>query len=297
MKGIIMKCKHIVFLGVLMTTLGGFKSICADVNVQVSANFSDLNNYGEWVSNAEYGTVWRPDADPEWRPFTYGHWVYSDNEWIWDSDEPFGWIVCHYGNWLYDNNQGWVWVPGYTWSSARVSWRVTDDEVGWAPLPPEPRRGYHHNEIALQWSFVPMPFFSDIEVRNHIAIRSHPVSKRVSVHMYDGPPRIDVVRRVTRIPVVNSRISRVQVTTSDRPLIRMEVENRERPRGEVPVGPRYKRVTVQPTGRLNESGQSRVRIESRNTRPETKVKVKVRDKRDNNNDKSDDNNEEQKRVK
>jgi hypothetical protein len=32
-----------------------------------------------------------------------------------------------------------VWVPGYTWAPAWVSWRSNDDYVGWAPLPPEAR--------------------------------------------------------------------------------------------------------------------------------------------------------------
>jgi len=31
---------------------------------------------------------------------------------------------------------GWVWVPGYEWAPAWVSWRYGDEYVGWAPLPP-----------------------------------------------------------------------------------------------------------------------------------------------------------------
>ena len=32
---------------------------------------------------------------------------------------------------------GWVWVPGYTWAPAWVSWRYGDGYAGWAPLPPD----------------------------------------------------------------------------------------------------------------------------------------------------------------
>ena len=32
---------------------------------------------------------------------------------------------------------GWVGVPGNEWAPAWVSWRKSDDYVGWAPLPPE----------------------------------------------------------------------------------------------------------------------------------------------------------------
>jgi hypothetical protein len=35
------------------------------------------------------------------------------------------------------NDTGWVWVPGSEWAPAWVSWRESDDYIGWAPLPPE----------------------------------------------------------------------------------------------------------------------------------------------------------------
>ena len=34
-----------------------------------------------------------------------------------------------------------MWVPGYTWAPAWVSWRTGDDDVGWAPLPPDSDEG------------------------------------------------------------------------------------------------------------------------------------------------------------
>src|SRR5437773_2233500 len=73
----------------------------------------------------------------DWRPYTDGHWVYTDVGWTWVSEEPFGWATYHYGRWTRLRNIGWVWVPGDEWAPAWVSWRKNNDYVGWAPLPPE----------------------------------------------------------------------------------------------------------------------------------------------------------------
>src|SRR5438132_1412444 len=43
----------------------------------------------------------------------------------------------HYGRWTRLRGTGWCWVPGRQWAPAWVSWRESDEHVGWAPLPPE----------------------------------------------------------------------------------------------------------------------------------------------------------------
>jgi len=295
-----MRVQNIVFLCLAVMVLTGFTVSRADVvvgarvNLNTNVNFSELNDYGEWVIVPGYGTVWRPDADPGWRPFTYGHWVYTNDGWLWDSDEPFGWIVCHYGNWAYDDDQGWVWLPGYEWSPARVRWHVTDHEIGWAPLFPEPRHGYHQNVIQLQWTFAPLPFFTSVEVRRHIAFRDNPAPRGVRVQVSAGPPQREFVQRSMRTPIVSIALNKVRVTTREHPLVRVEVQNRERPSIEVPVGPKYKRVTVQsqPESRAISSEQkARVDVQGtqdnkdkqnnnrdNNGRGKKKVKVEVHDR-------------------
>lgn len=102
--------------------------------------FAELGRFGDWFETNEYGFVWQPAAlntDPGWRPYTRGRWLNSDQGWTWLSDEPFGWAVYHYGRWVLLANQGWVWVPGDDWGPAWVSWRQSDEYLGWAPLPPE----------------------------------------------------------------------------------------------------------------------------------------------------------------
>jgi hypothetical protein len=102
--------------------------------------YDRLQSDGQWFNDATYGSVWQPkiaSTDQQWRPYTDGRWVYTDRGWTWISNENFGWAAYHYGRWARLSERGWVWVPGSTWAPAWVSWRQSDDYVGWAPLPPE----------------------------------------------------------------------------------------------------------------------------------------------------------------
>src|SRR5438132_3559004 len=103
--------------------------------------YTQLDRYGDWRETSDYGYVWQPRQAQSrtWRPYTDGHWVYTDVGWACVSEEPFGWATYHYGRWTRLRNIGWVWVPGDEWAPAWVSWRKSSDYVGWAPLPPEAR--------------------------------------------------------------------------------------------------------------------------------------------------------------
>jgi hypothetical protein len=315
-----MKFRNLIFSSMVVTFLGSCAIINAEVTVSASFkvnafdHFSELNDYGEWVMVPGYGTVWRPDAGPDWRPFQYGHWVYSNEGWVWDSDEPFGWIVCHYGNWFYDDVQGWVWLPGNTWSPARVKWYVTDNEIGWEPLFPEHRPGHHWDKVHMQWTFCPVQFFTEVEVRNHVSFHAKPNSGEAGIHVYVGPPRREFVQRVAPRPIVSISLNKALVTTNNRSLVRVEIGNRERPHVEVPIGPMYKRATVRsdvPESRTTvhvnheERGQPavvhektdnpRVIVQPQSNQAERKVRVEVQSRRqdkenvDNNQDNNRDN--------
>ena len=104
--------------------------------------YRKLEPYGAWRETDDYGYVWQPRASQQsrdWRPYTNGRWAYTDAGWTWVSEEPFGWATYHYGRWTRLRDVGWVWVPGEEWAPAWVSWRSGDNNVGWAPLPPEAR--------------------------------------------------------------------------------------------------------------------------------------------------------------
>ena len=38
---------------------------------------------------------------------------------------------------MFEPTSGWMWIPGNEWAPAWVDWRRGDEDVGWAPLPPE----------------------------------------------------------------------------------------------------------------------------------------------------------------
>ena len=100
---------------------------------------------GNWVEAGDYGYCFRPRVSGDWQPYRDGHWVWTDRGWYWDSNEPFGWATYHYGRWVDIAGTGWCWVPGNQWAPAWVSWRESDEYVGWAPLPPEAEVSVHQS--------------------------------------------------------------------------------------------------------------------------------------------------------
>jgi len=125
-----------------------------DTNVSFQTFYDQLASQGTWIQTDQYGYVFQPtESDPNWRPYTYGHWVNTDAGMSWVSNEPFGWATDHYGRWVNLDGYGWVWVPGYTWAPAWVSWRDGDDDVGWAPLPPDSDVGIDFFDDYFDWGF------------------------------------------------------------------------------------------------------------------------------------------------
>jgi hypothetical protein len=145
--------------------------VSVDLNVQGGVGFDTfrgpLQPYGDWVVVGNYGQVWRPHVAAGWRPYYYGRWEWTNEGWFWASDEPWGWAAYHYGRWAYDPYYGWVWVPGNEWAPAWVSWRVSGDVVGWAPLAP----GFSayvtaYPFVDFWWTFVPSGRFCSIPVHS-----------------------------------------------------------------------------------------------------------------------------------
>ena len=105
-------------------------------NISFQVFYDALAPYGEWLNVEGYGYCWRPTVDENWAPYTDGSWAYTDAGWTWCGNEKWSWAPYHYGRWTQLENLGWIWVPGYEWAPAWVSWRDSDEYVGWAPLPP-----------------------------------------------------------------------------------------------------------------------------------------------------------------
>jgi hypothetical protein len=75
--------------------------------------YYDLDQYGEWQTDPDYGAVWVPTGVAVgWAPYHYGHWVWVGPwGWTWVEDEPWGFAPFHYGRWAYVRGY-WGWVPG-----------------------------------------------------------------------------------------------------------------------------------------------------------------------------------------
>ncbi|RWO29040.1 DUF6600 domain-containing protein [Mesorhizobium sp.] len=156
-----------------------------DVSVSISTFYDKLSSHGDWVSYRG-ATVFVPvDVADDWRPYTIGHWVYTEQHgWLWVSDEPFGWATYHYGRWGYADDIGWYWVPGTRWAPAWVSWRREREHVIWAPLPPRRDPDLISIEVTIDttpdfyWVVVPTREFlaDDISV---VVIRDEPEFVRI----------------------------------------------------------------------------------------------------------------------
>jgi hypothetical protein len=151
-----------------------------------------LSPYGEWTNIGSYGPVWRPRVAAGWRPYYYGHWTWTDEGWLWVSDEPWGWGPYHYGRWGWDASYGWFWVPGYQWAPAWVTWRYSADVVGWAPLGPGwslYATGYP--AFYNWWTFVPCGSFAGYPVYGV----AYPARYYPSYFQrtYPAPPRASVM--------------------------------------------------------------------------------------------------------
>jgi hypothetical protein len=99
----------------------------------------DLDEHGTWVTTAEYGTVWKPNAKPDWSPFRSGRWLwYPQLGFVWIAAEPWGWLPYHYGRWMRNESAGWFWAPGKSaiFKPGETYWLRAAGVAGWGPLAP-----------------------------------------------------------------------------------------------------------------------------------------------------------------
>jgi hypothetical protein len=201
-----------------------------DTGLNVGYFYDYLAPYGTWIRYPEYGYVWIPrNMGYRWRPYTQGHWIWTNFGWTWISDFDWGWAVFHYGRWGYDDRLGWFWVPGTVWGPAWVVWRSSDLYFGWAPLPPgvewRPRYGFGgpFDVPDHYWVFVEGRYFLRNGLhgyalpfeRNRTIVRMSELHQNIRFRNDDvvneGIDR-EVVRRVTR-----ETLGTYELRNADRP--------------------------------------------------------------------------------
>jgi hypothetical protein len=142
--------------------------------------------------------------------------------WYWVSEEPWAWACYHYGSWQFDPYYGWVWIPGTEWAPAWVTWRESNDYIGWAPCGP---RGTVLP--ASLFVFVDTGHFREHHFRpEHFVVNNRTIINRTRVvnnfqretRTIEGArqtvvvnrgPRMELVQRSSRTPLTPVPITRV----------------------------------------------------------------------------------------
>ena len=112
--------------------------------------YAELDEYGGWQTDPEYGPVWFPAAvAPDWVPYRDGYWA-NVGGWgaTWVDFAPWGYAPFHYGRWAWVGGR-WGWCPGRyvarpVWAPALVAWHggpgwglsasYGSPVYGWVPL-------------------------------------------------------------------------------------------------------------------------------------------------------------------
>lgn len=242
--------------------------------------FPMLDQYGQWFELQPYGNVWQPQAAQSWRPFADGRWLWTDRGWYWDSSEPYGWVVYHYGYWVFAGASGWVWIPGYDWSPARVQWFVSDRYIGWSPMvpghtPPPP------SDPAILWIVVPTRTFTFDNVTQY-HVRNMPSLRSTGGSATQRPPDVGLIERYAARPVPQLRTETQKVRSGGKSLtqVRITGDQTRGGAGGIPPPPPAEEKNPSPPPRTRESGQTRTAppgevprgtpIEADTTKPENK---------------------------
>jgi hypothetical protein len=132
--------------------------------------YEDLDRYGSWRTDSEYGPLWIPSVATDWVPYRDGSWTWIEPwGWTWVDNAPWGYAPFHYGRWVVVNRR-WAWAPGsraerLVWAPALVGWvggagwditfrdRSRRPGFGWYPLSPHDRYvpSWHASENHLRW--------------------------------------------------------------------------------------------------------------------------------------------------
>ncbi|HEY8780431.1 MAG TPA: DUF6600 domain-containing protein [Mucilaginibacter sp.] len=187
--------------------------------------YDELSPYGQWIDYPDYGYVWQPNIDADFRPYaTNGYWVYSDYGWAWVSNYSWGWAPFHYGNWFYDDSYGWLWEPGHQWAPAWVTWGQSGDYYGWAPVPPRERVDGNWRPRNEDWNFVPARNITRVNVNNYVVRNNVTVinnttiinnttnnyitnNRNTNTVIYNMGPRVNEVENIANIKIQQVKIS------------------------------------------------------------------------------------------
>lgn len=219
------------------------------------AFFAELGSYGRWRVAASYGRVWQPYVTAGWRPYSHGHWAWTDRGWMWVSYEPFGWAVYHYGYWAYDAPYGWVWIPAYDWAPAHVQWVVYDNYVSWAPVPPP---GYHFRRPWVRspynvWITVNSVHFTEPRVARYRVKQPKFKATYIEHNARMEAPDVAFIQRSQGRSIPKMKVDLERTRSADREMVRAKLP------------PEHERVVIKnyrsPSSRATVQGKAKYRSE------------------------------------
>lgn len=273
MKDLLKKVALLLSLTLVLVGIDNRQASAQGGQVSFQIFYDELSPYGDWVNDPQYGYVWIPYVDRDFRPYvSNGYWVNTEYGNTWYSDYEWGWAPFHYGRWFHSNRYGWAWVPGYEWGPAWVSWRQGGGYYGWAPLTPGIQIGIGVNLPINLWVFVPHRYVLSPRWHNYYrpGYRYRNIYNRTTIinntyiynnnRYYSGPSRRNLERYTRgRVPVRHlasaTRPGRSQLSSRSLSLYRPNVRRDQH-------NARPSRVVSSPT-----RGQNRNVQQVRNTRP------------------------------
>ncbi len=216
--------------------------------------YEDLDDYGGWRTEREYGTVWFPHVTVvNWAPYRYGHWAWiSPWGWTWVDDAPWGFAPFHYGRWV-SVRGAWGWVPcpppvvavGYVrpvYAPALVAWvggphfgvgigigGGVGVNVGWFPLGPR--------EVYVPSYHVSRAYVNNVNISN-TTVNQTVINNYYNTTVVNKNVNVNNVRYVNQNVVGGVTATSGQNFTSARPVgtNQMRVDQREIASAPVAVG-------------------------------------------------------------
>lgn len=134
--------------------------------------YSDLDDYGRWGRDPQYGNVWYPsNVNADWSPYSDGQWIWLDPwGWTWVDDQPWGFAPSHYGRWAWMDSR-WGWIPGprnyrpvYAPALVVFFGGGNNSSIGWFPLGP--------SEVYMPSYPVSQNYFSQVNISNTVVNRT-----------------------------------------------------------------------------------------------------------------------------
>jgi len=208
--------------------------------------YEDLDEYGDWRDDPNYGHVWFPNrVAGGWAPYHEGHWDWiSPWGWTWVDDSPWGYAPFHYGRWVTVGGR-WGWVSGPVAVRAVYAPALVvfigggpggfGGNVGWFPLGPR--------EV-----YVPSYHVSQAYV-NRVNISNTTVNVTQVTNVYNTTI-INNTTNVTNITYANRNVQGAVMVvpqhafTSAQPVAKVAVTVSAR---EIAAAPMSSRVAVAPT--------------------------------------------------